>query len=547
MKKFYMILAAIAAMTMTAQAQNWATIDVGDWDNATTYNGSYFDMAPTNYYVAHTGVQMLYTPDMLADMQGKQNVRLTGLTFMFHCETFEDITRDIVIFVQEVDATEFAVNDEGIKQFFPIEVEPVVAEERTIEMLDFYGEDVQLSFRFNVDYTSGKSLLVTMAFDAQDDDNCTMGSDYAPFYTSGMGKAMTYTNNWTGFYDFTQGDDFPNATASLGCGTNVSLPLTRISYSYEESSEPTGIVPANPTADEWYDCGDESGFSKFYFTLPTTDVDGNMLEPEFLSYSIFIDDDQLFTFPAEDYTFDLYDDITEVTYDLYNDAVDFKNYFVYFYRTNAEGYEPLFKENIGIQVYYTINGVKNASNIVYLYDKPQETPYYVIGGFNGWAKDDSKVEITDEGANITVQAQDFNDSEDSNQEFKIITADADAEDGWRYFGGVDEYDNHFMLIYDDMIDNAIEITLDTPGANFRLPAAGTYNIRLVESRDVVEGLKMVVSKPISTAVNDISAKAVAGIKYVNIAGMESNKPFDGVNIVVTTYTDGTKAVQKVLK
>ena len=110
-----MILAAIAALAMTAQATVWESFDVGDWENPTTYNGSYFDMAPTNYYVAHTGVQMLYTPDMLADMQGKQNVRLTGLTFMFHCETFEDITRDIVIFVQEVDATEFAVNDEGIK------------------------------------------------------------------------------------------------------------------------------------------------------------------------------------------------------------------------------------------------------------------------------------------------------------------------------------------------------------------------------------------------------------------------------------------------
>ncbi len=306
-------------------------------------------------------------------------------------------------------------------------------------------------------------------------------------------------------------------------------------------------VPADPTADEWYDSGDESGFSRFYFTLPKTDVDGNMIEPECLSYSIFTDDDQLFTFPAEDYTYDLTDDITEVTYDLYNDAVDFNNYFVYFYRTNAEGFEPLFKENIGIQVYYTVDGVKNASNIVYLYEKPEEAPYYVVGGFNGWAKDESKVEITDEGANITVQAQDFNDSEDSSQEFKIITPDADAEDGWRYFGGEDEYDNHFMLIYDDMIDNAIEITLDTPGANFRLPAAGTYNIKLVESRDVVEGLKMVVSKPISTAVNDINTKTVAGIKYVNIAGMQSSKPFDGVNIVVTTYTDGTKAVMKVVK
>ena len=68
------------------------------------------------------------------------------------------------------------------------------------------------------------------------------------------------------------------------------------------------VVPANPTADEWYDCGDETGYSRFYFTLPTTDVDGNGIDPEYLSYSIFTDNGngpELFTFLAEDYTYDL--------------------------------------------------------------------------------------------------------------------------------------------------------------------------------------------------------------------------------------------------
>ena len=124
-------------------------------------------------------------------------------------------------------------------------------------------------------------------------------------------------------------------------------------------------IPANPTADEWYDCGDESGFSRFYFTLPTTDVDGNQLNPEFISYSIFTDNDQLFTFDAESYTFDLESDITEVPYSLYTNAVDFHDYFVYLYRTNEEGYEPLFNERIGIQAYYTVDGVRTASHIVY--------------------------------------------------------------------------------------------------------------------------------------------------------------------------------------
>lgn len=130
-------------------------------------------------------------------------------------------------------------------------------------------------------------------------------------------------------------------------------------------------VPANPTADEWYDCGDESGYSRFYFTLPVTDVDGNGIDTELLSYSIFTDNGngpELFTFPAVDYTYDLSSDLTEVPYSLYTDAVDFHNYYVYFYRTNAEGYEPLFTKNIGIQVYYTVNDVKNSSDIVWLYE-----------------------------------------------------------------------------------------------------------------------------------------------------------------------------------
>jgi len=151
----------------------------------------------------------------------------------------------------------------------------------------------------------------------------------------------------------------------------------RDEYGYEQ---PMGYivnlvpaVPANPTADEWYDCGDESGFSRFYFTLPTTDVNGNMIDPEYLSYSIYVDNGngaELFTFPAADYTYDLTEDITEVPYWIYSNAVDFRDYFVYMYRTNAEGYEPLFTQNIGIQVFYTVNGEKNASDIVWLYEAP---------------------------------------------------------------------------------------------------------------------------------------------------------------------------------
>jgi hypothetical protein len=129
-------------------------------------------------------------------------------------------------------------------------------------------------------------------------------------------------------------------------------------------------VPANPTADEWYDCGDESGYSKFYFTLPTEDVDGNPIDPEYLSYSIYTDNDEVFVFDEATYYYDTegMGDLTEIPYWIYSSGYDFHDYLVYFYRTNegVNGEEPMFEHRIGIQVHYTVNGIKNSSDIVYL-------------------------------------------------------------------------------------------------------------------------------------------------------------------------------------
>ena len=59
-----------------------------------------------------------------------------------------------------------------------------------------------------------------------------------------------------------------------------------------------------------------------------------------------------------------------------------------------------------------------------------------------------------------------------------------------------------------------------------------HRVRLYGSTDVVENL---------------SQKTVNNVKYYNVAGMESNVPFEGVNIQVTTYNDGTTSTCKVIK
>ncbi|MBQ9217944.1 MAG: hypothetical protein IJ160_07235 [Muribaculaceae bacterium] len=57
-----------------------------------------------------------------------------------------------------------------------------------------------------------------------------------------------------------------------------------------------------------------------------------------------------------------------------------------------------------------------------------------------------------------------------------------------------------------------------------------------------------ITPEVYTAIdNVVTNKEVAQVTYFNMAGMSSSRAFDGVNIVVTRYTDGTTTAAKVMK
>lgn len=63
----------------------------------------------------------------------------------------------------------------------------------------------------------------------------------------------------------------------------------------------------------------------------------------------------------------------------------------------------------------------------------------------------------------------------------------------------------------------------------------------------VDKVEVSVQDP-STAVDDLNVETqVASVTYVNVAGQQSVNPFDGVNVVVTRYTDGHVSTTKVVK
>ncbi|MBR6432280.1 MAG: hypothetical protein IKS64_05445, partial [Muribaculaceae bacterium] len=98
------------------------------------------------------------------------------------------------------------------------------------------------------------------------------------------------------------------------------------------------------------------------------------------------------------------------------------------------------------------------------------------------------------------------------------------------------YENY--VLFNDVFLLAEAGTL--PAHRCYLPKpTGTSKLRLTLNRPGDGG--------VITAIEGIDAENVANVKYVNLSGMTSDKPFSGINIMVITRTDGTVETMKVVR
>ena len=59
--------------------------------------------------------------------------------------------------------------------------------------------------------------------------------------------------------------------------------------------------------------------------------------------------------------------------------------------------------------------------------------------------------------------------------------------------------------------------------------------------------QLTVMADVVSGVDSVTASSqVLDVTYYNLTGVKSDKPFDGVNVVVTRYTDGTQRTTKVV-
>ncbi|MBO7609241.1 MAG: carboxypeptidase regulatory-like domain-containing protein [Muribaculaceae bacterium] len=75
-----------------------------------------------------------------------------------------------------------------------------------------------------------------------------------------------------------------------------------------------------------------------------------------------------------------------------------------------------------------------------------------------------------------------------------------------------------------------------------------YVSQTVENVDINKAQDVALElEALNTGISNINTDNVVSVKYVNSMGHTSSKPFDGINIVVTRYTDGTTSTTKIVR
>ena len=111
----------------------------------------------------------------------------------------------------------------------------------------------------------------------------------------------------------------------------------------------------------------------------------------------------------------------------------------------------------------------------------------------------------------------------------------------------------YETIFELRDEDGTVIERDAEGNYYSLDHTKAYTVYVTDKargtftfEDIYSDIDLVINN--TTAVEEINAgKTVASVNYFNLAGQMSAQPVDGVNIVVTTYTDGTRSTAKVIK
>ena len=96
--------------------------------------------------------------------------------------------------------------------------------------------------------------------------------------------------------------------------------------------------------------------------------------------------------------------------------------------------------------------------------------------------------------------------------------------------------NNYQYGYNPSATNGLLLAAPQPGNSASSPSMGLYSLDLPNGDGAWTSVKNVYGE-----------RTIVGVSYYNLMGVESKTPFEGVNIVVTRYSDGSSSTVKVLR
>ena len=112
-----------------------------------------------------------------------------------------------------------------------------------------------------------------------------------------------------------------------------------------------------------------------------------------------------------------------------------------------------------------------------------------------------------------------------------------------YTGHNDIFSNDNLLAATTVVEGENVITLDVNAASDGEQIA----IVSATQKGKTQYIKMTIAVELPTIVNTVGVSSdIESVTYYSVSGHSSEKPFDGVNIVVTRHTDGTVSTAKVV-
>ena len=151
------------------------------------------------------------------------------------------------------------------------------------------------------------------------------------------------------------------------------LSMMLLAFSVGTMAQSTAPKLMSPRIDYWEEAWTESDMQDLSFIIWTFDEDWNYLDPEGWTYSIYTDDDQIFTFTPEEFP-ELDEPMTEIPVGY--DGIEIDPQEIHFYHRSAVNAveNPFFTWRIGIKVNYIVEGIHYSTDIIYLEVFPKMHP-----------------------------------------------------------------------------------------------------------------------------------------------------------------------------